>query len=215
MLGVSALQAAADPKRLEALQMGSVLLAKDLLLPVREPLGSLFPLGGLQRGSVTVIGPSAPGATSLALELLAGASEEGHFCAAVGLPGLGLVAAAERGIALDRLLLVPRPGPSPRWQQVLAALFEAVPLVLFSPDGSIRTGESRKVAARAKKKGVALLVLDKKGHWQEPVDLSCRVTGSSWSGLGQGHGLLRERNLVVELSGRGAAAKTRQGAACF
>lgn len=215
MLGVSALPAAADPKRLEAFQMGSVLLAKDRLLPVREPLGSLFPLGGMQRGTVTVIGPSAPGATSLALELLAGASEEGHWCAAVGLPDLGVVAASERGIELERLLLVPSPGPSPRWQQVLATFFEAVPLVLFAPSGPVRQADSRKVAARAKEKGAALLVLDKKGHWQEPVDLRCRVEGSSWSGLEDGHGLLRERSLVVELRGRGAAARPRQGAACF
>ena len=45
------------------------------------------------------------GATSILLALLAGASAAGSWCAVVGMPSLGLVAAAELGIALDRPLL--------------------------------------------------------------------------------------------------------------
>lgn len=212
---MSALPATDARGRLEAFQMGSVLLAKDRLLPVSEPLAGLLPLGGLQKGTVVVIGPSSQGATSLGLELMAAASGEGHWCAAVGLPDLGLVAAAERGIDLSRLLLVKEPGLSPRWQQVLATLFEAVSLVLFSPGGPVRSSEGRKVAARAKEKGAVLLVLDQKSHWSEPADLRCRVTSSSWKGLGEGHGLLRARDLEVELSGRGAAARPQLGTLSF
>ncbi len=201
----------APPKRgLEAVTAGSALLARDHLLPVGEPLSRLLPLGGLPRGSTTLVAPGRPGSTSLALELLAGLSAAGHWCAAVGLPDLGLVAASERGIVLGRLLLVPRPGP--RWQQVLATLFDAVPSVLFSPESPVKPSDARKLAARARERASALVVLDRGGHWQEPTDLRFEVVSSSWSGLGQGHGLLAGRALEVELRGRGAAARPRRGA---
>src|SRR5207302_7365787 len=76
-----------------------VSLARERTLPVLPALAELLPEGGLRRGStVTVLGD----ATSLALALLAGPSQAGSWCAAVGLPSLGLVAAAEVGIVLER-----------------------------------------------------------------------------------------------------------------
>ena len=50
------------------------------------------------------------GSTSLALQLVAAASAAGSWVAAVGVPALGAVAAAEAGVVLERLALVPRPG---------------------------------------------------------------------------------------------------------
>ena len=53
---------------------------------------------------------AGPAATSLLLALLAEASAGGAWAGVVGRPDLGLVAAAEAGIALERLALVPYPG---------------------------------------------------------------------------------------------------------
>src|SRR5690349_19612437 len=82
------------------------------LLPVLPELSGLLPGRGLRRGSTVAIavGPaSAAGSTSLLLAMLAAASRAGSWCAVVGVPALGLLAAAESGIALDRLALVPNP----------------------------------------------------------------------------------------------------------
>ncbi|MST34224.1 hypothetical protein GHK86_16030, partial [Acidimicrobiaceae bacterium USS-CC1] len=49
-------------------------------------------------------------ATSLALTLAAGPSRAGSWVAAVGVPCLGARAAAELGVDLDRLVLVPEAG---------------------------------------------------------------------------------------------------------
>src|ERR1700733_10530726 len=65
-------------------------------LPVPLPLAPLFPGGVLRRGTTTTVsGPPGHGATTLALSLLAAASTAGSWCAAVGLPDPGVVAAAD------------------------------------------------------------------------------------------------------------------------
>ncbi|HUD15946.1 MAG TPA: hypothetical protein VMQ59_01740, partial [Acidimicrobiales bacterium] len=80
------------------------------LLPVAPPLCSLFPDGSLRRGSTVVVtgqdGATVPegsgGDISVALALVAAASAAGSWCALVGLPGLGAVAAHDLGIDLTR-----------------------------------------------------------------------------------------------------------------
>ena len=72
------------------------------LLPVPAPLAPLFPDRALRRGTTTTVaGLPGHGATTLALALLAAASQAGSWCAAVGLPDPGVVAAAELGIDLQ------------------------------------------------------------------------------------------------------------------
>ncbi|MGH9177562.1 MAG: hypothetical protein ACRD0N_03275, partial [Acidimicrobiales bacterium] len=66
-----------------------VALAGERLLPVHPALAGLLPGGGLRRGSTVAVA----GSTSLALALVAGPSGAGSWCAAVGVPSLGLVAA--------------------------------------------------------------------------------------------------------------------------
>ena len=93
-------------------------------------------------------GPAAPGAagprrgragggTTLAFALLAAASTA-SWCAAVGTADPGIVALAELGVDLGRLVLVPRPGPL--WAQVAATLFDGVDVVLVRPPGSGAAG---------------------------------------------------------------------------
>jgi hypothetical protein len=193
-------------------------LAKDRLLPATPLLRGLLPLGGLQRGTTTIVTASrhdageVAGVTTLALELLAGASSGGYWCAAVGLSDLGLLAAAEHGVALDRLLLVPSPGSPGRWQQVLAALFDGVDAVLFAPTGPVRQSDSRRLSKRARDRGSALIVLDRQGFFGELGDLRCTVASSRCSGLYEGHGLIRGRSLEIVVSGRGSASRPLKAA---
>src|SRR4051794_7397459 len=92
-------------------QVRPVALAQQQRLPVLPAFEGLLPGAGLRRGSTVSVSaaPGVGGATSLALSLLAEASRTGSWTVAVGLPSLGLVAADEAGVALERLVLVAAP----------------------------------------------------------------------------------------------------------
>lgn len=171
-------------------------------LEVCGALGGLFPDGGLQRGSVVEVG--GPGAVSLSLALAAGVMAGGasRWAAAVGFPSLGLVAAAQLGVPLDRLALVPEPGD--RWPAVVAALLDGVDLLLLSPPAGLKAPDARRLAARARERGAVMVPVlhGGAGRWPESADLRLEGGTAVWSGLGQGHGILRARRVEVALSGR-------------
>jgi hypothetical protein len=179
-------------------------LAGERLLPVVPALQPLLPGRGLRRGSTVAVGRSA----ALALALVAGASAAGSWVAAVGLPDLGVVAAAEVGIDLERLALVPAPGAR-AWPAVVAALLDAVDVVLVRSPAGLPAGQARRLAARAREHGAVLVPL---GGWSAAPDLWLAVTASAWQGLGQGHGRLQARRVEVVVGGRGAAARERRAA---
>jgi len=176
-------------------------LADERLLPVLPALQPLLGGRGLRRGATVTVSRSA----ALALALVAGASAAGSWVAAVGLPDLGIVAAAETGIALERLALVPTPGVR-AWPAVVAAFLDAVDVVLVRAPARLPAAQARRLAARARERGAVLVPL---GPWPEPADLRLAVTSSAWSGLGQGHGRLQARQVEVLVTGRGAASAPR------
>jgi hypothetical protein len=178
----------------------------ERVLPVLPELRRLLPAGGLRRGSTVAVagGPVSFGATSVLLALLAAASAAGSWCAVVGMPGLGLVAADEIGIALDRLALVPHPGTE--WAAVVAALLDGVDVVVAAPPGPISAAVSSRLAARARQRGSVLVPY---GPWSG-ADVVLETPGGGWQGLGRGRGRLSRRELVISRRGRGAAARPRQ-----
>jgi len=180
-------------------------LAGPRILEVVGGLGNLLPEGGLRRGTTVTVGGTGPGAgaTSLLLALLAGPSDKGSWCAAVGLPGLGLAAAAELDIRLSRLILVPTPGPS--WPTVTAALLDACDLVAVRPPVRVKPIEARRLAARARERGAVLVVAPGEENWPEVPDVRLSALGGQWQGLGVGHGHVRDRWLEVEAGGRRGA----------
>ena len=200
-----------------------VVLAGERLLPVSDPLTPLFPEGGLRRGTVVTVaglrGPNAAagptnaaGSTSLALALLAGASAAGSWCAAVGLPSLGVVAAAELGVALDRFPLVAAPADGEEWAWATAALLDAVDVVVARPPGRLRDTAVRRLSTRARERSAVLLVQSDTGaaaDWPG-ADVRLTITAAEWEGVGQGDGRLLARRVEVTAGGRGAAARERR-----
>ena len=167
------------------------------VLPVSEELACLLPWGGLRRGGTVAV----RGSTTLLLALLAEATAGGSWAAVVGMPGLGVLAAAELGVEVRRLALVPQPGPE--LCPVTAALLDGMDLVAVVSGTGIDAAQARRLSARARNRGAVLLPF---GPWPgADVELTC--TGARWSGLGDGHGHLRAREIVVHARGRGAAAK--------
>jgi hypothetical protein len=183
-------------------------LAREQVVPVLPALSGLVPDGGLVRGSVTVVeGDGA--ATSLALTLLAGPSAAGSWTAVVGCPGLGLAAAAEAGVALERLALVAEPEPGD-WAGVVAALVGAVDVVVVGPTHRVRTADARRLAARARERGTVLVQLPAARGPGLEADLRLTVVESQWQGVGRGHGHVQARRIAVEVGGRRRANRPRR-----
>jgi hypothetical protein len=184
-------------------------LAREQVLPVPEPFEALLPWTGLRRGStVSVTAAGVGGSTSLALALVAAASQAGSWTAAVGLPSLGLVAADEAGVALERLVLVAPPERA-TWGGVVAALVDGFDvLLLHATRGGVRQVDARKLVARARERGTVLVQLG--SGWEAEADLALRIVEARWEGLDDGYGHLAARRVVLEATGRGAAARPRR-----
>jgi hypothetical protein len=197
--------ASPDALRQIAERVAPVALAAEQALPVLPAFAPLVPGGGLRRGT-TVSVTGAGGATSLALALAAGPSAAGSWSVAVGFPDLGLAAAAELGLALDRLAVVGPPDPA-TWSTVVAALVEAFDVVLVRPPRHVRAGDARRLAARTRERGAIVVQV---GSTALPSDLRFTVADTEWQGLGTGHGHLTARRVRVTVDGRREAARPRQ-----
>lgn len=173
-------------------------------LPVLRALRPLLPDGALRRGSTVAV----TGSTALALALVAEASAAGSWCAVVGCPWLGVAAAAETGICLSRLALVPEPGR--QWTETVAALIDGVDVVVAGPPARLGSHEMRRLSARARERGTVVVPLESTGTRWEGADIRLTTTAGRWEGIDDGIGRLRARRLTVEASGRGAAARPRR-----
>lgn len=168
--------------------------------PVAAPLRSLFPGGGLRKGSTVAV--DSPGA--LLLALLAEASADGAWCGLVGMPRLGLVAAAEAGLVLSRVALVPRPGRD--LVAVTSMLLDGLDVVVVAGGERLRAGDRQRLAGRARQRGALLVAV---GRWAG-ADLEISAGGGRWRGLADaGAGRLRSRPARVRVRGRGAAYRER------
>jgi hypothetical protein len=158
---------------------------------------------------------------SVALALSATASHSGAWTALVGVRGLGLAAAAEWGMSLERLVGVgvvgcdapdrtrtdhagtdhTVPASQVPASQVLAAAIDGFDIVIASSAG-IRPSEARRLAARLLQRGSVLLLIGHSGAFE--VDLVCSAQRPRWWGVGSGHGRLLRRAVELEVSGRRA-----------
>jgi hypothetical protein len=166
-------------------------------LPVHPALAELLP-GGLRRGSTVAVS----GSISLLLAALGAASADGAWCALVGFPRISAEAAAEYGIDLSRLAIIPSPGAS--WATAVGALIDALDVVAARPPRLV-PGDVRRLAARARTREAVLMPY---GDWPG-ADVRLRAEGVQWAGIGDGTGRLRARRLQVHADGRGQAARPR------
>jgi hypothetical protein len=174
----------------QALDTATVERALPTLPAVSDLLG-----GSLKGGSVY----SVRGSTALVMAMMAGPSAEGAWCGVVGLPSFGAEAARELGVDVERLVLVP--DPERDWLSVVAALADALTVVVVRPPGVVTPGEASRLAARLRTRGAMLIAV---GSWPGS-EARLEVQGNVWTGLGEGEGYLAGRQATVAVTTRGAA----------
>lgn len=170
-------------------------------LPVHAALAPLLPwIGGLRRGATV----TATGGNSLILALLGAATAGDGWAAVVGMPELGMLAAIDQGILVDRVALVPAPGPD--WPAVTSALLDGMDLVVIATPGEVAAGTARALSARARHRGAVLVPTR---PWPG-ADLTLTITAHRHAGLRDGHGVLDGHEVTVRATGRGSAAQPRE-----
>ncbi len=204
MAAPSSLATIADHTRAGVAAVAASSLAGERVLPVDEVLGNLFGRPGavgLVRGQVVHCGGVAP--LSLALAVAAEATRAGAWLAVVDVASLGLDAAVEMGVPLERLVAV-ESGPARNWAEVMGAVADGFELVVTAPQRSVSASMARKVHQRLSVRGVVMLMLGDQ-HPAAPselADIELRATSPVWDGLGDGNGHLRARRITISASGR-------------
>lgn len=225
--------AGSSPSRHDALSLvvpasSMPVFAHERVLPVPEALKALFSLPGeshesspvgLVRGQTVVCTGSA--AMSCALGLAAGATQSGSWAAFVGLPSVGLLAAATIGVSLERAVFLDRldrpsrvDGSTTTTENVgadgargdagaaLSALVDGFDLVVLSRRllGALSPSLARRLQSRAQSKGSILVVIGEPQSVSTDLRLTARAV--HWEGVGDGHGHLRRRLVSIEMDGR-------------
>ena len=171
-------------------------LARQRTLPVADPFVPLLPDGALARGrAVSCRGIAA---TSLAVALAAEATTAGAWLAVVDVPWLGVEAAGELGVPLERLVRVEPAGSE--WADVVAAVLDGFELVVTRVPRRLNAATLRRVQARVQAREAVLIVVGEPGTLS--ADITMEASSPVWEGVEHGWGHLRGRRVTVWSTGR-------------
>lgn len=184
-------------------------LAHERILPVAADLAELLPDGGLVRGRTLAC--RGPVATSTALALVAPAMAAGSWMVTIDIATLGLDAAHELGVPLERVVAVCTGDDAKRWPDVVAAAADGFDILLVRVPAPVAAAlpasASRKLAVRLRQRDVVTVIVG------DPAPLACdgvlQTAAPQWEGLGDGHGHLRSRAVAVEAAGRRLPGRRR------
>ena len=140
--------------------------------PVPEAVG-IGAVVGVEAGATVAVTGRCPGAVSVGLGVAAQVLGRG-WCAVVGFDQLGVVAAAEHGVAVERLVVVRV--DAARWVWAVAAAVDGFGLVLARPPVGLPAVQARRLSARARARGCVLVVL---GSW-EGATARVEVSQAAW-----------------------------------
>lgn len=182
-------------------RVAPVSMARERTLPVAPGYADLFPEGALVRGRV--LSCTGAAATSIALGLIAPSMAAGSWMAVIDVPTLGMDAASELGVPLERLVSIttdPGDGTGTNWADVVAAAADGFDVLLTRVPADVRAGTVRKIATRLQQRGVVMIVLGDPGPvvCDGVLDSGTQV----WAGLGAGWGYLQQRSVDVVATGR-------------
>ena len=191
-------------------------------LPVVAPLAPLFGEAGLVRGRTVACTGDA--ALSTALALSAAATRAGSWLAVVGVPNLGIAAAIEAGVAVERIVLAQPPRASREWITTVAALVEGFDLLVVAPLLSLSEHDARRLQSRILARQSVLVVvglpavsgpgaaggLSSDAHSVFSCDLDVRADTVSWSGIERGAAHITQRTVQMHVNGRRCSSPREQ-----
>ena len=198
----------------------SLVMAHERLLPVPGAFGALFGVSSADSGHVGQISDhpalmrghtvacTGTAAMSCALTLVGSVTRGGAWAAIVGLPAVGVMAASELGVALERTVFVADPrrvvidGQAVDAATVVATLIDGLEMVVVAPAVVTAIGAAgmRRLQSRAHTKGALLVVVGEQRA--ASADLCFTADVAHWEGLGEGHGHLQRRRVRLTLDGR-------------
>jgi hypothetical protein len=190
-------------------RVAPIVLAHELTMPVLADLAGLFTEHALVRGRTLACAGQA--ATSTAMALVSAAVAAGAWLAVVDVPTFGLDAASEAGIALERLVAISTRSSGSSgssgssdgaadWADVIAATVDGFEVVVACVPATLSMGAARKLATRIRQRGAVVVLLGDVGAMS--CDGVIESSASSWDGLGEGFGHLRQRTIELAVSGR-------------
>ena len=180
---------------------------RSAALPVGDPLSDVLP-DGLVRGRT--VSCSGDAAVSLALHLVAVATQAGSWLALFDNGRVGLLAAHERGIALQRTVLVSPPCDPSSWSSALATAVDGFEVVVAFPPRGASPADLRRVQARVQARSAVLELVDLRRRVTAPHSEELLATRTrAWHGIADGAGHLESREVEVEVAGRRTARPRR------
>lgn len=176
---------------------------------MRGPFAAVFPQG-LRPGASVAVTAARPvleaAALRNAITLAAGVVPIDGWVAAVGVPSLGVLAAAEAGLPLDRLVFFA--APVAVWGTVAIAAVDAFDVAVIAVPVKPKLAEVRRLIGRARERGTTIVATGAgAGSWSGEARITTAAV--KWDGVGAGHGSLRSCRVRIDLEGRGAV-RSRQ-----
>ncbi|NBO80643.1 MAG: hypothetical protein EBV42_05250 [Actinobacteria bacterium] len=181
-------------------------------LPVVAPLAPLFGEGGLVRGRTVACTGDA--ALSTALALSAAATRAGSWLAVVGVPNLGVAAAIEAGVAVERIVLAQPPRASREWVATVAALVEGFEVLIVAAPASLSASDARRLQTRVMARQAVLIVVVMPTSTGETSvftsDIDVHADTVAWSGIERGAAHITQRTVQVRVNGRRCSSPREQ-----
>jgi hypothetical protein len=173
-------------------------------LPIIEPLRSLFPEEALVCGRTVLC--SGDAALSLALRVVAAATQAGSWLGVVGVAHFGLMSACEQGVALQRMVLVTPTANKREWASTVAAVADGFELIMLQVPHGVGIADAQRVQARIQSRRNVLVLIDtaRKPASQSVFqpDVVLHTSTTRWHGIEQGAGYVQGREVAIAVSGR-------------
>ncbi|NCX31916.1 MAG: hypothetical protein EBX18_05300, partial [Actinobacteria bacterium] len=140
--------------------------------------------------------------------LSAAATRAGSWLAVVGVPNLGVAAAIEAGVAVERIVLAQPPRASREWVATVAALVEGFEVLIVATPTSLSASDARRLQTRVMARQAVLIVVDlpalssvgEASVFASDIDVHANTV--SWSGIERGAAHITQRTVQVRVNGR-------------
>lgn len=157
--------------------------------PVAGALEPVFAHAGLARGQAA--GMTGRHALTLGLAAAATATQEGSWCATVGVGEPAVAACRDLGIDLDHYVNVLVSGAD--WLRAVSILVESVDIVIARPPFRLTDSERRRLLAKVRERRMSLVILGQMPGTAE----SLTADPQHWHGTAHGTGRLLECRVQV------------------